>query len=87
MDSFGDYDFDTHPFAGLGGYDQAARVFGGTASLDRLIASVNAAVFGGEGAGHRRREGREGGSDVAAGGTGPGHLRHVDGPGAGPEVR
>ena len=45
MDRFGDYDFDAHPFAGLGGYDQAARVFGGPASLDRLIASVNAAVF------------------------------------------
>ena len=26
---FGDYDFDEHPFKGLGGYDQARRVFGG----------------------------------------------------------
>ena len=56
MDRFGDYDFDVHPFASLGGYDQAARVFGGPASLDRLIASFNAAVFGGEGAGPRHHE-------------------------------
>ena len=56
MDSFGEYDFDVHPFANLGGYDQAARVFGGPASLDRLIASFNAAVFGGEAAGPRHRE-------------------------------
>ena len=57
MDRFGDYDFDTHPFAGLGGYDQAARVFGGPASLDRLIASVNAAVFepGNAASGPRKR--------------------------------
>ena len=46
MDRFGDYDFDAHPFAGLGGYDQAARVFGGAAALDRLISGFNAAVFG-----------------------------------------
>ena len=29
MDGFGDYDFDEHPFAGLGGFEQARRVFGG----------------------------------------------------------
>ena len=56
MDRFGDYDFDDHPFANLGGYEQAARVFGGKVSLGRLIADFNAVVFGGEGAGHRRRE-------------------------------
>ena len=46
MDTFGDYDFDEHPFKGLGGYDQARRVFGGQSALDRLIAGFNAAVFG-----------------------------------------
>ena len=46
MDTFGDYDFDEHPFKGLGGYDQARRVFGGPSALDRLIAAFNAAVFG-----------------------------------------
>ena len=80
MDRFGDYDFDAHPFAGLGGYDQAARVFGGPASLDRLIASVNAAVFGGEGAGHPHYGD---GSAVASGRAGAGHPRHGDGPGPG----
>ena len=47
MDAFGGWDFDEHPFAALGGYDQARRVFGGEASLGRLIAGLNAAVFGG----------------------------------------
>ena len=28
MDAFGDYDFDEHPFVGLGGFEQARRVFG-----------------------------------------------------------
>ena len=50
MDTFGDYDFDEHPFRGLGGYDQARRVFGGQSALDRLIAEFNAAVFGQSGA-------------------------------------
>ncbi len=44
--SFGDYDFDEHPFTTLGGYDQARRVFGGEESLGMLIAGFNAAVFG-----------------------------------------
>ena len=47
MEVFGDYDFDEHPFAALGGYDQARRVFGGQASLGKLIAGFNAVVFGG----------------------------------------
>ena len=47
MTSLEDYDFDEHPFNLRGGYDQAQRVFGGTALLGRLIASFNAAVFGG----------------------------------------
>ena len=46
MDAFGDYDFDEHPFAGLGGFEQARRVFGGQSALDRLIADFNTAVFG-----------------------------------------
>ena len=46
MDAFGEWDFDEHPFAALGGYDQARRVFGGEASLDRLIVGFNASVFG-----------------------------------------
>ena len=50
MDAFGDYDFDEHPFRGLGGYEQARRVFGGQSALDRLIAGFNAAMFGQAGA-------------------------------------
>ena len=46
MERFGDYDFDGHPFDGLGGYAEAERVFGGRAALERLIASLNAALFG-----------------------------------------
>ena len=46
MDAFGEWDFDEHPFAALGGYDQARRVFGGEASLDHLIAGFNASVLG-----------------------------------------
>ena len=46
MDAFGEWDFDEHPFAALGGYDQARRVFGGEASIDRLIAGFNASVLG-----------------------------------------
>ena len=46
MDGFRDYDFDAHPFAGLGGYEGAVRVFGGRDALERLLASLNAAVFG-----------------------------------------
>ena len=45
MDVFGDYDFDAHPFAGLGGYDQARRVFGGQLSLDQLLDSLNTTIF------------------------------------------
>ena len=46
MEALGKWDFDQHPFAALGGYDQARRVFGGEASLGNLIAGINAAVFG-----------------------------------------
>ncbi len=45
MKAFGGWDFDEHPFAALGGYNQARRVFGGEENLDRLIAGFNAAVF------------------------------------------
>ena len=47
---FGDYDLDEHPFDGLGGYDQARRVFGGTGALGDLIAGFNAQVLGAAGA-------------------------------------
>ncbi|MYI18949.1 MAG: restriction endonuclease subunit R, partial [Acidimicrobiia bacterium] len=56
MDAFGDYDFDEHPFTGLGGYDQARRVFGGQSALDHLIASFNAAVFGQAGVSDSERD-------------------------------
>ena len=46
METFGDYDFDEHPFKGLGGYDEARRVFGGRLALESLIAGFNVAVFG-----------------------------------------
>lgn len=45
LDRFEDYEFDEHPFSGLGGYERAARVFGGRSALDRLIASFNEMVF------------------------------------------
>ncbi len=47
MDGFWDYDFDSHPFTGIGGYDGAARVFGGREALDLLLGGLNVAVFGG----------------------------------------
>ena len=47
IDGFWDYDLDSHPFAGLGGYDQAAQVFGGRDALDLVLGALNAAVFGG----------------------------------------
>ena len=46
MEALGGWDFDLHPFAALGGYEQARRVFGGEESLGRLIAGFNIAVFG-----------------------------------------
>ncbi len=46
MNAFGEWNFDEHPFAALGGYDEARRVFGGKESLDRMITGLNAAVFG-----------------------------------------
>ena len=62
METFGGWDFDLHPFAALGGYDQARRVFGGEESLGRLIAGFNATVFrrpetAGEAEGSRAGEG------------------------------
>ena len=46
LDGFWDYDFDSHPFTGLGGYDQAVRVFGGSDALDLVLGDLNVAVFG-----------------------------------------
>ena len=45
VDGFWDYDLDSHPFAGLGGYDQAMRVFGGRDALELMLGSLNVAVF------------------------------------------
>ena len=56
MSSFEDYDFDTHPFAGLGGYDRAARVFGGQEALSLLLAGFNTAVFSGQAIAHRQND-------------------------------
>ena len=53
LDGIGAWSFDEHPFAALGGYDQARRVFGGEESLGRLIAGINAALFGQRQAGGR----------------------------------
>ena len=61
LETFGAWDFDEHPFAALGGYDQARRVFGGEESLGRLIDGFNAAVFG-------RRPAAGGGAGAGRGG-------------------
>ena len=45
MEEFGEWDFDSPPFADLGGYAAAERVFGGRAALAGLLESLNAAVF------------------------------------------
>ena len=45
IESFWDYDLDSHPFTGLGGYDQAVRVFGGRDALELVLGSLNVAVF------------------------------------------
>ena len=45
VDGFWDYDLDSHPFTGLGGYDQAVRVFGGRDALELVLGSLNVAVF------------------------------------------
>ncbi len=46
MKSFGQWDFDEHPFRALGGYEQAQRVFGGDEPLGDLIETVNVVLFG-----------------------------------------
>ena len=46
LECFGDYDFDIHPFNGKGGHGEAVRVFGGEEPLGRLLASLNADIFG-----------------------------------------
>ncbi len=42
MENLGEWDFDAHPFAALGGYDQAR----GEGALGQLFAGINAAVYG-----------------------------------------
>ena len=49
IDGFWDYDLDSHPFSGLGGYGQAVRVFGGRDALDLVLGTLNVAVFDGDG--------------------------------------
>ena len=49
IDGFWDYDLDAHPFDGLGGHDQAVRVFGGRDALELVLGSLNVAVFGDDG--------------------------------------
>ena len=49
IEGFWDYDLDLHPFAGLGGYDQAVRVFGGRDALDLVLGTLNVAIFGDNG--------------------------------------
>ena len=51
IDEFWDYDLDLHPFTGLGGYDQAVRVFGGRDALDLVLGTLNVAVFDDNGSG------------------------------------
>ena len=51
IDGFWDYDLDSHPFAGLGGYGQAVRVFGGRDALDLVLGTLNVAVFDDDGPG------------------------------------
>ncbi len=46
LETFSDYDLDAHPFTGIGGYDEAVRVFGGPETLAALLAELNEAVFG-----------------------------------------
>ena len=51
IDGFWDYDLDLHPFTGLGGYDQAVRVFGGRDALDLVLGTLNVAIFDDNGPG------------------------------------
>ena len=48
IEGFWDYDLDLHPFSGLGGYDQAVRVFGGREVLSDILGDLNVAVFSAE---------------------------------------
>lgn len=48
IEGFWDYDLDLHPFTGLGGYDQAVRVFGGREALSDILGDLNVAVFSGD---------------------------------------
>lgn len=54
MEGLGEWSFDEHPLNALGGYAQARRVFGGVGALGKLIAGINATLFG-----ERQAPGRE----------------------------
>ena len=45
---FESWRFDTPPLSMNGGFERARAVFGGEAELERVLASLNAAVFGGD---------------------------------------
>ena len=47
MTALGRWDFEEHPFAAIGGYNEARNIFGGEQSLNELITDFNEAVFGG----------------------------------------
>ena len=47
MAAFGRWNFEEHPFAAIGGYNEARNIFGGENHLDELITDFNEAVFGG----------------------------------------
>ena len=51
IEGFWDYDLDSHPFTGLGGYDQAVRIFGGREALDLVLGTLNVVVFDDNGPG------------------------------------
>ena len=57
MDGFRDADFDLHPFASLGGWNEAVRVFGGRDALDLLLEDFNEAIFGAGGSAARPSDG------------------------------
>ena len=46
LESFETYHFVNPPFSFRGGLDRAVQVFGGTETLESILAGLNTAVFG-----------------------------------------
>ncbi|MCY1320393.1 DNA phosphorothioation system restriction enzyme [compost metagenome] len=46
MTRFDDFRFDMPPFSMIGGYQRARQIFGGDTGLEKILASLNLAVFG-----------------------------------------